>query len=122
MWIASGAWFLLILGYLRRRTRRVHVSLMLAGIITDISLVLFLQFTRDAIQKALGFTLSTVQQLHILSSTIAFLLYFPVLYLGFRMIKAGVTPAMKQRHIQLGTMALLFRTVGFILMFSMWKS
>lgn len=122
MWIASVAWVLLVAGYLNRRNRTLHIRLMLAGIVTDISLVLFLQFTRGAIQKALGFTLAVIQQLHILSSTIALLLYFPILFFGFKLVRGDFSPEVRERHIKLGKMALLFRTIGFLLMFSMWKS
>ena len=122
MWIATVAWLCLMSGYLARKKRSTHVNLMRAGIFLDIGLVLFLQFTRGAIQTALSFELALLKQLHIAASTIALLLYFPILYLGFQLLKGKGTAEMRARHIRLGTTALIFRTLGFLLMFSMWKS
>ena len=122
MWIASLAWLCLVVGYLNRKTRSIHVLFMRAGILIDISLVLYLQVTRGAIQKALGFSLEILQQLHIGASTVALLLYFPVLYLGYLLVKGKGNEKTKALHIKIATTAFFFRTLGFILMFSMWKS
>jgi hypothetical protein len=122
MWIATVAWLCLISGYLARKKRSLHVTLMRTGIFLDIGLVLFLQFTRGAIQTALSFELALLKQLHIAASTIALLLYFPILYLGFQLLKGRGTAETRALHIKVGTTALFFRTLGFLLMFSMWKS
>lgn len=121
MYIATLAWLLLVLGYLNRTNKALHVPLMLSGIVLDIALVLYLQVTRDAVHKALSFTLTPLQQLHVASSTIALVLYFPVLYLGFQLIKGNFAPKIRQFHIRIATTALVFRCIGFALMFSMWK-
>lgn len=122
MYVATFAWILLITGYLQRKNRTRHIPLMLTGIFLDIGLVLYLQFTRSAIQTAVSFTLTWIRQLHVISSTFAFVLYFPVLISGWKLASDAGSPNMRSRHIRLATAALVFRTIGFILMFSLWKS
>lgn len=118
MWIATVAWLLLVLGYIARRDRSRHVPLMLSGIGIDIALVTYLQLNRGAIQTALSFRMELLQQLHIGFSTGALILYFPVLYLGIKLIGAPAS-ALRRTHVRIATVALVLRTVGFVLMFSM---
>lgn len=121
MWIATCAWSLLVVGYFFRFRRRLHVPLMLAGIFCDIVLVLYLQVTREAIQTALGFSLAILKQIHIGFSTTALLLYFPVLFLGYKLVTNTASTKQRNLHIRLATAALVARTLGFVFMFSMWK-
>ena len=116
MWIALGAWLCLLLGVLRRRERRIHVPLMLTGIGADMLLVIYLQITRGAIQKALSFSLNPVRQLHIAASTTALLLYFPVLYLGQKLLRDRAGPVTRKYHVRIALTAFVFRTLGLILM------
>ena len=122
MWIATAAWLCLVAGYLKRKSKSTHVLLMRTAIFTDIALVLYLQVTRGAVQTALSFNLTLLKQLHIGTSTIALLLYFPVLYLGFRLLQGKGTARTRALHIRIAMTAFVFRTLGFFLMFSMWKS
>ena len=122
MWFATCAWLILVVGYSQRRHRERHIPLMLIGISIDIALVLYLQFTRGAIQTAVSFSLSLFRQLHVLASTGAFALYFPVLYSGWRLASGEVTPGLRDRHVRVANIAMLFRTLGFLLMFSMWHA
>jgi len=121
MYIATVAWLCLVLGVLNRKKRKKHVPLMLTGITLDFLLVLYLQVVRDAIQKAAEFSLSALQQTHIGFSTLALLLYFPVLYLGSQLVKGKGTPRTKSLHVRIALSAFLFRTLGFVFMFSMIK-
>jgi len=88
----------------------------------DLSLVLVLEFQRHAINTATSFSLGLFEQLHILFSTIATLLYFPLLFLGFKLLRQ---PAASQNtrfwHITLGFTAFVCRSLGFILMFSLLR-
>jgi hypothetical protein len=118
MYIATVAWVLLSIGVLFRKRRGVHVSLMITGIVLDIGLVLYLQVTREAVQTALEFSLKPLEQVHIGFSTLALVLYFPVLFLGFKLL-LGPTASLRKLHITLGSMAYVFRSAGFIFMFSM---
>ncbi|MBX7137705.1 MAG: hypothetical protein K1X83_06945 [Oligoflexia bacterium] len=121
MLIATCAWLLLVLGYCQRYQRSRHVPLVLAGIGTDLALVLYLQITRGAVQKALAFDMTLLNQLHVGFSTAALLLYFPILYLGFRLVRGDKSAALRITHARLARVCLGLRTAGFILMFSMWK-
>lgn len=119
MWIASAMWVLLVVGYLFRRNRKIHVPFVLSGITGDIALVLYLEITKSAVESALKFDRSFLQQAHIAASTVALVLYFVVLYLGFRLLRGDLS--VRQRHVRIATTALCFRSLGFVLMFSMWK-
>lgn len=92
---------------------------MLTGITADITLVLYLQFTRSAIQKAIGPGLELLHRLHIVFSTVALLLYFPILYYGFKLLREGSSPEIVAKHKRVALPALIFRTIGFGLMFSL---
>lgn len=120
MTIASLAWLCLVLGYLARRKRSRHVPLVVAGIGADLGLVLYLQITREAVQTAVSFSLSPLEQIHILFSTLALVLYFPVLYLGIQLIRGQKTSRLL--HKRFAVTALIFRTLGFLFMFSMWQN
>lgn len=119
MYIAACAWLLLVVGYFNRHLTSRHVPLMLTGIVLDLGLVAFLQITRSAVQTAIAFELSLLEQLHIGFSTAAVLLYFPTLYLGYRLVRGD--RAVLSIHKKVGSVALLLRTLGFVFMFSMWK-
>ena len=120
MCFASFAWLILIIGYTQRFHKNRHVPLMIAGILMDFGLVGYLELTKHAVETALEFKLSLLQQLHIASSSVALILYFPTLWLGFALVRGQLQH--KTAHIRVAKLALLFRTIGFILMFSMWKT
>lgn len=122
MYIALMAWLCLAFGFAKRKDRSVHIPFVLLGITLDFLLVLYLQVTRDAVGTALQFKLNIFQQIHIGFSTAALLLYFPVLYLGFRLVKRIATPAQRALHIKIAITALILRTFGVLFMFSMWKA
>ena len=114
MYIATLAWLCLCVGLLERKRRPVHVAFMLSGILLDIGLVLYLQFTKDAIQTALGFSLAALKQVHIGFSTGAFVLYFPVLFLGAKLLGGSGTARTRSWHIRLAVMAFILRSLGFV--------
>lgn len=118
---AAIAYVLMAFGFLLRENRRVHVPLMLSAILADVSLVLLLQFQRHAIQTAASFKLGVWQQAHIGFSTLALVLYFPILYLGVRAYWFNTTASQRSVHKRLGYLAFVFRTLGFLLMYSMLK-
>ena len=119
IWIATLAWCLLMIGYYKRRERRFHIPLVLSGIILDYALVLYLQFTRDAIQTAISFKLTLLQQMHIGVSTIAILMYLPIIWFGLKLVNGTASPMERALHGRLARFALALRTLGFGLMFSM---
>lgn len=121
MMIATLAYGILLVGYrVRRSNKKLHVTAMMTGIMIDVILVLILQVQRSAIQTAVGFTLPTLQQFHILFSTLALCLYFPTVYLGLKLLRAPkVNAGTRRLHVRIATSALIFRTLGFLLMFSL---
>ena len=102
-----------------RRERTAHVTLMSLGIAGDLGLVLLLEFQRDAINTAVSFSLSPLQQAHIGVSTIATVLYIPTLYFGILRSRGALDGRGRARHLTFGLLAFLFRTLGFIFMFSL---
>ena len=125
MRVASGNFFILLLGLTLRKSRPIaHARLMTAAITSDLLLVLTLQYQRSAIQTALAFKLSALNQAHIFCSSAATLLYIPMLIMGYRLYSArkerrtGSAPD-HTWHRSLGFLTLAFRTLGFFLMFSM---
>lgn len=128
MYVASFAWILLALGVLLRKHREIHIRLMLGGIGLDLALVLYLQYTRRAVQKALAFDLTLLQQTHIGCSTVAVLLYLPTLYFGLKLIRAKSSVSAKDFgiirawHLRFAITAFVARTFGLLFMFSLWKN
>jgi len=121
MYIATLAWVLLICGYRMRRKPGVHIPLILSGILIDYSLVIYLQLTKDAVQTALKFELSPLQQIHIGVSSIAVMLYIPVIILGTLLYRDRTNIKLRALHLKIARTTLALRTLGFLFMFSMLK-
>ena len=120
MLVASANFFILWIGYtLRFRNKKLHAALMGTAILSDLSLVLVLELQRDAIATAISMKLSWLNQAHIYCSSIATVFYFPVLYYGFKLLCVNPTQTERRNHRLSGHLALFFRTLGFLLMFSM---
>jgi len=119
MYIATAMWLLMVLGFLNSKNRRLHVPLVLTAMLGDLVLVLYLEFTREAVETALQFKMKMLQQIHIGVSTIALILYFPLTYLGFQMLKGNYQ--FRTLHRKLALTTLTFRSLGVLFMFSMWK-
>ena len=95
---------------------------MLLGISLDVGLVLFLQLTRSAVQTALKFELSVLQQTHIAFSTAALLLYPIVIYFGWRLLRNPEDSMLRRKHRKIAITCFILRTLGFLFMFSMlWR-
>jgi hypothetical protein len=118
MGLATISYAAMVAGYLQRFNKTAHMRLMLFAIFLDLSLVLTLEAQRGAIDTALSMKLGILQQAHILASSIATVLYFPVLYMGFRLWKKS-NPELKVWHTRIGKSAFFFRTLGFLLMFTL---
>ena len=128
---ATISYFCLCCGLLVRKNRILHARLMSMGMLIDVGIVLVLEVSRHAINTALAMTLSPLQQAHVGASTIAVILYIPVFILGRRRfqeltgrraVEVSTAAARRKAHIRLGLTAFAFRTLGFVLMFSLlWK-
>ncbi len=117
MGFASLSFSLLCIGIVFKQQRTMHVRLMNAGIFLDLGLVIFLEIQRSAINTATNFSLEPIQQIHILCSTLAVVLYFPTMILGWRIYLNK--SQRRSLHLRFGIAAFVFRAIGFFLMFSM---
>jgi hypothetical protein len=116
---ATISYFLLVTGLIYRKEKIIHARLMMSGIFIDLLIVGILELSRDAVKTAIEMRLDPLQQFHILASTIAVVFYIPVVILGYKRFKGKATPAMAKAHGKLGILAFIFRSLGFILMFSL---
>lgn len=115
--IATIAFVLLTAAFAVHRRRRPHVALALSAIALDLGMVLWLEFERSVIAKASGeVTYDGYEIAHIVSSSIAVLLYLPTLYLGFKLLKGD--NSVRKAHKYVAEAAYLFRAVGFALMWA----
>jgi len=119
MGLATLSYGFMNIGLMNLRNRDIHVRYMNSAIALDLALVLVLEFQRDAIQTALSFSLSPLQQAHIAMSAVATTLYIPILILGWRLYLGKLNSAGRSWHRRLGIMGYVFRSLGFLLMFSL---
>ncbi len=70
------------------------------------------------IRSTQRFASGLLERGHILSSTIAFGLYFPVVALAVLRLRNKVPDWGRRWHMRLGITAFCFRTVGFMLMWA----
>lgn len=119
MVVATVAWLLLSAAYVLRSRKLIHIALANAGIALDITLVLYLQFTREALQTAASFELGLLPQFHIFASSAALVLYFPTLLLGWKLLLGLGGEQTRERHIRFAMLAYLLRTLGFAFMFTL---
>ena len=115
--VATCAYLILAAGLASWRNRPRHFNLALVAILLDIGVVLWLQTTRSAVQTALEFKLGSLDQAHIAVSTLALLLYFPLLYMIIRMKKAPpgtVDAKMMRAYTWTFVAAFSLRTAGFL--------
>jgi hypothetical protein len=120
--LASVAFALIVAGWLARRRRRLHVPLVLAGIAIDLGLVVYLELTRNVVEQVAGSMqhapFAGLRWAHIVSSTLAVVLYLPTLAYGVRLLRGPEDATVRRRHRNVATLALLARTVGFACMWA----
>jgi hypothetical protein len=95
---------------------------MSTSIAIDLLLVITLEISRNAVATAISMKLQPLQQMHIAASTIAVILYFPIVILGILRLKARASKKARSYHKILGIIAFTFRTIGFALMFTLIKT
>lgn len=117
--IATASYLCLFVGLVHRRNRNVHAGLMNAGMITDILLVMVLEFQRSAIATSAGGSLNPYQVAHVVISTMAVIAYVPTGILGFQRWKGTLNSEKIHLHLRFGVTAFSLRTLGYVLMFSM---
>ena len=122
MGAATLSYCLMTTGVILRKEKKIHMPLMITAIVLDLAIVLILQIKRHAIQTASEGTLNGLQKSHIAFSTIAVLLYIPVAIFGLKKISKRTKrtqPSHSKLHQKFGICAYIFRTLGFITMFSL---
>jgi hypothetical protein len=114
---ATGAYLLLAAALAFWKNRHRHYNLALVAILLDIGIVLWLQTSRSAVQTALEFKVGMLDQAHIVVSTLALLLYFPLLYMILR-LKNAQPDVVEGKLLQVYTWtfaaAFILRTAGFL--------
>lgn len=119
MGAATFAYALMATGlFFRKSNRFLHRKLMFSAMGIDLSLVLLLELQRSAVETVVALKLGPWQFAHVLASTLALLLYGPMIYLGKTLWEKN-NPRLQQLHRGLGILTFLLRTVGFLLMFSL---
>ncbi|MDB2426053.1 hypothetical protein N9W41_00750 [bacterium] len=122
MMVATAAYFIFLSGLMFVGVNKnTHAMLMSSAMLMDLILVLTLEIQRNAIETLISFKLTPLNKVHIYSSTIAVVLYFPVFYLGYKKLSGKGTKSINKWHKILGKFTVLFRTIGFLFMFSMLK-
>ena len=121
MGVATFSYGVLLIGLTFRKVdRKLHGQLMLSGVFLDLSLVLILEAQRSAINTAMEFSLTLPQQAHIAFSLLAVLMYIPAVIIGVGRYRGKITsPATRKAHKLIGLTAMTFRSLGFILMFTL---
>lgn len=85
-WLSIGVYVILVIGYLNRRKRRVHIPLMLTAFVIDMAMLLYIELTRNAIQAAQD-RMSTIMLVHVLLSVATLVLYVGQIITGIRKLK-----------------------------------
>jgi hypothetical protein len=119
MGLASLAYFLMVGGMgMRKRDRWLHRRLMYSAMGIDLSLVLFLEWQRNAMETVAALSLTPLQFGHVLSSTSALLLYLPLILLGKKLWEQERS-SLRKWHRGVGIAGFFLRSLGFLLMFSL---
>lgn len=111
------AWLLLANGLILRKKTKFHVALVLSGMFLDIALVVFLQIKKNAVKTVLAMEMPLLQEVHVIFSTLAFILYPAVIYLGSKLLEGKGD--YKKLHVQIAIAAFTFRTIGLICMLAL---
>jgi len=104
---------LMVIGISLRRDRKKHVPMMLLVIFWDIFLVLQIELTRSAIEKASSVaTNSLILNIHVALAITTVILYFFMLYSGRRMLKGDLS--IKPTHLRVGLITFVLRIATYI--------
>ena len=105
--------FLLYFGVWKRKQRSLHVKVMTTAIIWDILLVLQIELTRGAIDKASKVvTNAALLNFHVSIAVTTVILYGFIFYFGRALLKGN--QSVKTKHKVLGLTALVLRTLTLI--------
>ena len=66
---------IVVVGVLNRRTRRIHIPLMLGALCIDLAMVLYLEITRHVVETLPGREMTPLLVIHVLISVVVLVLY-----------------------------------------------
>lgn len=102
--VAVGFW-------LRRRRNAVHIRLMISAFLIDLCLLVYIEYSRQAVQKVVASTRPVVW-FHATVSVVVLLCYVLMIHLG-RGVLAG-NPTARKRHRTLGIVFVILRSLNYI--------
>lgn len=105
---------LLILGSLQaKKNRRLHVRMMSLAIAWDIILILQIELTRHAVEKAITINNnSAILNIHVLLAITTVILYGIMIFLGRKILQGN--NSLIPRHKKLGLTTLVIRILTYI--------
>ncbi len=105
---------LIVVGVWYRKRTRVHLRFMLAAFIIDLSLVIYIEATRHAVNKVVNHT-GALLWFHVLVSVAVLVAYVAQIQLG-RLILNGFV-ASRDLHIRMGLTFCALRLINYVTSF-----
>jgi len=105
--IIAGLWF-------RVRQRAIHLRLMLAAFVVDLLLLLYIEFTRHAVEKVAA-RFHPLIWFHAGVSLAVLLCYLAMIGLGWRMVEGEMR--LRKLHRALGVTFVVFRGLNYVTSF-----
>jgi uncharacterized membrane protein YozB (DUF420 family) len=112
--ISTVVLLLIAAGVYYRRQTRIHLRLMLAAFALDVSLVVYIETTRHAVEKVAHHT-GMLLWFHVIVSVAVLIAYVAQIQLGRRILKGFV--ASRGLHIKLGLTFCTLRLLNYITSF-----
>ena len=107
----------IFVGVSLRKKRRVHPPFMITCFVTDLALVLYLEFSRGAVETTVG-RMTTELAIHVALATVSLMLYVFLIMTGRKVLKGD--DSIKPRHFRLAIAFLFVRTA--VLVTAIWAS
>ncbi len=107
---------LMIFGISKRKNRKIHVPTMISVIVWDVLLILQIEFTRKAVEKAAkALTNPWILNVHVSFALSSVIFYLLLLYTGRKLLRGE--NQIRSRHRIFGWSAFVLRTLSLITSF-----
>lgn len=103
--ISVAVCVILVVGFLCRRRRRVHIPLMISALVIDVSMVVYLEVMRGVVESIPGRVMTPLLAFHILLSVVVLALYGVQVSSGLR----GLRTRPSSMHARTGLALLVAR-------------
>lgn len=113
-WLSTLVLILISAGVYYRRKPRIHLRYMLSAFVLDVSLVLYIEISRHAVEKVVHHT-GLLLWLHVLVSVAVLTAYVAQIQLGRRILNGFV--ASRSLHIRLGLTFCTLRLLNYVTSF-----